>query len=85
MGVGAVVTSEGRKWGCGWGGDCFKQEGQMGQGRVEVKGGGKEPILGGSLGQEGEQMCVCVCAFPMCMQVYFCIQLIKLLPTICCV
>lgn len=48
--------------GVGWGGGCLRQEGQMGQGRVEVKGGGREPILGGSQGGglwRGEQICVC--------------------------
>lgn len=39
--------------GVGWGGGCLRQEGQMGQGRVEVKGGGREPILGGSQGGRG--------------------------------
>lgn len=31
--------------GVGWGGGCLRQEGQMGQGRVEVKGGGRKPVL----------------------------------------
>lgn len=31
--------------GVGWGGGCLRQEGQMGRGRVEVKGGGRGPSL----------------------------------------
>lgn len=56
----------------------------MGQGRVEVKGGGRKPVLvdyrggGGAVSRSG---CVFVCvAFPMCVQAYFCIQLTKFLP-----
>lgn len=45
----------------------------MGQGRVEVKGGRREPILGASQGGglwRGEQICVCTCVCVcMCMHI----------------
>lgn len=51
--------------GLDWGGGCLRQEDQMGQGRVEVKGGGRGPTLGGSR-TGGEQICVCLCVFCVC-------------------
>lgn len=70
-----------------WGGGCLRQEGQIGQSRVEVKGGGEgwreRTQVGRFPGQGGEQICVCTCVsgcvfvcvhFPcVCRCTYFCI------------
>lgn len=43
-GCGGYLTGE-EVGGIGWGGGCLRQEGQMGHGRVEVKGRRRGPSL----------------------------------------
>lgn len=90
-----MVTSGGGSWAVGWGGGCLRQEGRVGQGRVEAKGRENELRLRDSRGPGGEQLCVCLGRLAVCLCVciscvgvcveYFCIYLVQLLPTICCV
>lgn len=97
MGVGTAVTSGGRKYGCGLGRRLPQTGRPNGPGQGGGEGWREGAHIGRFPGREGggEQIgvcaCVCacvsgvcVCAFPMCVQVSFCLQLIKLLPTVCC-